>query len=1170
MASIIDFNDPSFVRFPVNNNRTAWRPIKAPMLLVVPHYTTAEGVRVEGAEVFDVRVYIEDVPQIALVAGHDHIGLRSPDRELYAIDLDAIELSRRIIDPTSYPLIGADGVEKSWDDAENGDQIRYTTHTGITDTIDYLIGAAYYDLSDVEIEVENLPTGDYNLSYIASYFKRIANADNPLEFLCIDENVQGLALQRFSIQHPGKIIDEFHRLTPPWYLNHTNKAEDTSLGFYRPFTDALQDVMDEQDLLQRINWVFNAPAEVLPYLSSLLGWDIPYFPKSLDNLRRAVLRRTVEFQNLKGSKKAIVGIFRLFGFEILISNLWWSVDGKRLIRPDQSQSADYDDQEIISVPRKHTEVSLKDYTTIGFNTIRVPLIYTPQIKTDPKQFSAIYEGGGLTVYAYVVDIGGEAHQVLEAIASSLVEEPGESHNIIHVTGSDELSCETIEDAIAELEIIGSSKIFIPDKSGSATEIEVGGFVAPLSQTSVFFDRPNNAIDITLNGHLPQSGQTIYIFTAYTRYEYLVPEAMQDLQSNRFDIQILTDSLQEYVDPEILEFTIDFLYRLKAFHSLLNVIRTRADLSETYLVTDMCAGGNLTQRYDTDFGKLQVPPAIIPGDTSADAVCSRLDAKSLGYKDSDIVFRKLMLNTLPEEHAAWKAYDDREQAAHDIVPTLEPNQDRTACLYNEHGQDRITGGQEQLSEAVKSPQPSVNSNSQSALAKFNIGSSNIDLGWYGNFLRELTTAGDPLCELDGSTDYCYKGRVRDTIEHQSVIDNTDAYFNKPCHLGAGVGLYWTYPVQAKVVRPGVKAPLRSSSDKMILSGNAKEVHEVGLLKGIQAHYLQPPYNVSRESKLGRAYRQHGIPGDSSLHYTNRSNAGPSMNPKEQIALEKVSLEIQLPTMHLPGCRFPTMNALEEDYVSTYEARPWDRSFFCGPPNSCDRERNYLNAHLVTGADGNEHLVFDDERYTNVGNGLTPDISTLGEQAVPSGFQESDVVHRIYTRTGNGHPAISSDNVDSIDTTDDVFITTDNPLFNSYVVCGTNAYKDFKDGYPSSTGYLSITDQDLGRDGLYDEVLEAMGLTLGSNPTESILFTCGSGLRTGLGHRLDCGCLIANCDETDGMMGAICSIEKYRDEDGNLDWNPDKLQLVSAVVSDEIISGEEYRCDGTITTLLETTV
>lgn len=288
MAIVYDFNNPSFCLLAVNNNRTAWKPVGVPVILVVPHRYDPNGTTLPNSGILNLRIYIEDVPREALVAGHQHIGQRFPDKELYAITLSSIELGDRLIPLVNTTIAKTDGTAVELSDAVTGDIVTLTTSTGLTDQITFVSDADYYDLSDVLIEVELLPPDQYNLVYQAGYFNRAISTDGLSEFLCIDASTTAVAIFKFKIDHPGKVLNEFYRLTPPPYLTSAKKSEDKTVDLYRPFTDILNDAMDEQGFIPRINWVFDAPPEAIPYLSSLLGWDIPYFPKTLEDRKSVV------------------------------------------------------------------------------------------------------------------------------------------------------------------------------------------------------------------------------------------------------------------------------------------------------------------------------------------------------------------------------------------------------------------------------------------------------------------------------------------------------------------------------------------------------------------------------------------------------------------------------------------------------------------------------------------------------------------------------------------------------------------------------------------------------------------------------------------------------------------------------------------------------------------
>jgi|10_taG_2_1085330.scaffolds.fasta_scaffold00167_24 hypothetical protein len=1214
MAELKDRNNPSFVLWPVNNDRTAWQRFGLPVILVVPHKKTPVGTGIENSQVFNVKIFIEDVPKEARVAGHDHVGLRSPDRELYAENVDTLELADRVIELTSVQInSNSTGELISLDSAKNGDIITYTTATGVVDTIEYLIGATYYDLSDILLELELLPSDRYNIVYQTEYFTRVISKDEREDFLCIDAGTIGLSLLRFQIRHPGTVIDEFYRLTPPPYLTNAAKSADTTVALYRPFTDSLQDISDEQELLESINWVFDVPAEAIPYLSQLLGWDLPYFPASLDQLRRAVLRRTVEFQSLAGSNRALVNLFRLFGFEILISNLWWSSDGKRLIRPNERLPSPYQSEEITTEEQCQTDIVLDSWSgdtnvlNSGFGVFNIPLLFRPQEEAGLDDFNTVRDGGNVSVDAYFVEVGGAAEAELKLIATEAKSDPINFGN----TGG----CSTDQDGfvnpldihtrLSGLAVIGYSQVLVSGKLGKGTDEILVGPEIPLRKEGVVFDRETNNININLNGVLDTDGRVLYVFVTYRKQILHVPDVLENLQSNRFDIQVLTETLNEFADPVTLEFAIEFLFRLKAFHSLLNRIVLRIELTETYEVTDLCVGGDIEQRFDIGIGMLQVPPAIIPQIPENLNDCTKLDPISLGYKEEDITLRLRKLANLPEEHAAWKTLDGRE----DQLPTVEhvglsaPATGRAECKFTHLGQDRITTAERVESRDTQygpSPiagngtagfysNPDISPGDKALDGIFNTtgpdASTNSDGSTYGSFTREFTEVRVPFCELDDFTDFCYKGRVDDDLLYRPTIIGNEWWQCKPCSIGIGMGVYWTYPSFSVMIKPGtVKPSDHSKSQQPIFSGKAGSATIQHFLTGFQKDYLTAPYDSPLPSKnnsyLGRLYRDYDTPKSQTLHFTNRVK-GFDNDQTKHLALERPSLNVDKPTLHLPGCRFPRMNALESDFSSsTWRARPWDdpHSTHCGPFNICgDTEPIMLNVTKVTDNDGNETLVFDDLPYTVDGNGLTPDIPSLGDHILGTNalFADSSVIHSVYMKDADSSPYMTLHQVCDYDTAvtiqddGDGEIETNNPLFTSHQACGTDPdlFTDYADGYACISGFQQYSGEDLGQ-GVFDDVLEGLGVPgLGTTDQPStLLFQCGSGILNEGGLRLDCGCLLIGCDMTEEGE-TICSTDLFLNEDDEYEWDCDHLRVIPRLVAEEQVGTCSIQLTGEIPSLLE---
>jgi hypothetical protein len=386
-------------------------------------------------------------------------------------------------------------------------------------------------------------------------------------------------------------------------------------------------------------------------------------------------------------------------------------------------------------------------------------------------------------------------------------------------------------------------------------------------------------------------------------------------------------------------------------------------------------------------------------------------------------------------------------------------------------------------------------------------------------------------------------------------------------------------------PGTSKPaIESKSQKPVFSGNALSGGVNYYLTGIQKEYLSASYNsklpAKLDSMLGRLYRDYGKPSAETLHYSN--NLDVPQNQTKCLALQRHSLEIQKPTMHLPGCRFPFMKALYNDYVSAeWNARPWDDAYstYCGPTSSCMNGPSFLNAELVAGSDGNESLSFDIIPFKIIGNGLIPDISGFGDHDISTAFDADDVIHKVYMHNAGGNPAVILDQVcDFEETASSDTIITNDPLFDSYNTCGTNEFKDFTDGYPCVQGYQTYLGDNIDRDGLYEELLSGLGLVVPLDFTldmtyraSEYLFSFGSGIRVEKGVRFDCGCLVVDCETgtTSGVLSkqTICSTGMYLDENGEYDWDNDHLKVFANLILDEKSDACSLYLNGQIKTFFE---
>jgi hypothetical protein len=149
----------------------------------------------------------------------------------------------------------------------------------------------------------------------------------------------------------------------------------------------------------------------------------------------------------------------------------------------------------------------------------------------------------------------------------------------------------------------------------------------------------------------------------------------------------------------------------------------------------------------------------------------------------------------------------------------------------------------------------------------------------------------------------------------------------------------------------------------------------------------------------------------------------------------------------------------------------------------------------------------------------------------------------------------------------------PVFSSHNICGSGTI-DYADGYACLAGYLDYPNQDLGRLGLFNEVLEGLGVDLTSVATgTTYLFRLNSGIKsTEEAYRLDCGCLLAGCDSTDTIeptqQSTICSSSLFVNQDGELDWDTAHLSLNPVMLLNESIGVSSIQLDGAITSMLET--
>lgn len=1178
MIDIPVIDRPSFILFPFNNTRTAWRPIGFPIVLVVPFGLFPDGSnRNEGSIFFSeqnaLQISIEGAPERARVVGHNNIGKYSPSTFLYTEYLSYQELYDRQIIPSLYPYYDSNGLPT--DDYDKARYFEYTTGSGVTELLQILPEATYYDLSEIALPTQDLPYGDYFLTYDTNfYIRQIVDG----QLACIDTNSIGYAVARILISHPGDVMLEFFNLTPEPYLTTAEKSKDTTIGIYRPFTDILQDVFDEQQYLESINWVYECPPQIIPYLSTMLGWDIPYFPASLDNLRKALLRRTVELQNLKGSSKALTELFRLFGFSIFIDQLWYSTDGQRLIAPNEKLPSPYTDQQITSDEEYYTDIAYYDVSQTGFITNEVPLLYKPQVLRDLPIISATLPAP-ITIYGIITE-DQQSIELLKQILSS------EINDYQQYPGG-----YVLPTAVAEADLVYSGlSILLVDDKDQITSIAQNGLRTPLTTSSIIVSRNDNKIAYKINSSLYDT-EKMFVFAVYNRIIYNIPESITNLHSNRFNIKIFNEA-DESVDQTTLDFLLEFLYRLKAFHSLLYSVQNVVNLNESYLVTDLCVGGDFYQRFGTDLGIQQVPPAIIP---SASEVCST--PTQYGYKDTDLRYRKELYDSLINEFEIAKSYDDRQYLPFDtlIPPPVPANSG--SCLYTPDNQDRIVPGSKIDEYSIKFDPNAFYNQLIGGINRYQWApNKDGDLNESTNNNSELfklgeilgTSNGQTFCNLDGVSDHCYKGRVSDELFHSSIVTFEESYVPRPCVISIGTGSYYTYPVVTKINKAGTNRPTsKSLTSKISFTGNAPT-------GGID-YYSSTINNTPDSSFLGRLTHNYTAINHT-LHYSDRTKI--FADQFQLLALQRPSLHVDKPIMHIPGCRFPTIANLENDYeTQVYDARPWDDpwSTNCGPINVCNRGPSYLNAQILVAEDGNEYLIFDYRDYIAYGNGLPSDLGDLNGNI--SLIDGPAIIHRVYVVNINSNPAVTFDQCDDISgailveddgyllqedgskitlETADASIITDTPRFNSAILCSDGLYHDDVDGYPSLWGSYTFINEDITRSGLYSEVLEGLGWQTEGQVSKSSRYYLSSGIYVENGWRLDCGCSVYTCEiNLTGQTSFTDLTASTSDEPGTTLCDPskpsdiDEYELISFLSPEDIIDVSDIRLDGTIPSLFELT-
>ena len=1238
----IDPFQPSFVLYPVNDNTTGYKAISLPMILIVPKRLDTAGYPVVNSEVFltkkdlitnqtytveGFKLLIENVPSQALIVGHqnrDKNGkqLRYPDKELYSREILNQEFFDTQIDFSSasvtFFVLAPDGTRTpiSKVDVYSGCYFTYRTKAGVLSDAIYYQGALYYDLSLIALnDIILLEDGYYNLVYQTEYYNRnIINQGSLTEYVCIDILTKDLAHSTFKLNHPGEILSEFKRLTPRPYLNEKPADQDETVAFYRPFTTALQDIYDEQNFLEIINWLYETPAELMPYLSYQLGWDLPFFPKSLDKQRRAVLRKITSLQQTKGSRRSVVSIFNLFGFDVLLANLWWSTDGKHLIRPNEKPKKGFEDEAIYEdlqiqfetvvaaenqetpVPGQVIYYRFDSTTSQNFLAYDSYPLLRPQKQVTSENAALLSDGGNLNLFAFKVSKNSISDAMLQSICAEIYQDPEgfaqskSREELYHY--EDTIIPKFIFNALNGQQVLGYSTVLITGEVDIKVRIISRGYNAPFKDTyvngfndylpdvytSIKYDRKNNKLFFSFDSAI-QNDEVVYVFAAYDKAVLTVPTHLLDRRSNYFDLELFLSGTLEQINPITLNYAIDFLNKVKAIHSLLRAIKQRLNLYEDYEVTDLGIGGDVTQRYDTDIGMLQVPPAILPNIPTSTDVCFDYSPTKLGYKQTDLDLRNTKIGRLEAEFLASERLDRIPFSA--TVERIMPLRPKNlgSDFYTTYNQDRVISSSRLVFDAVtRMPHPNSNQLSGKSadshspnpgtdivlgeLKKFSQLTTNSDSSMVLKMMAQATSVGNTLQKLDYITDYAYKGRVDDSVLYAQNVAIPEEYRSLMSGLRLGSGVYYSYPYISKPANVGTRNPAQHSrSNYLVFSGNSP-IEGIRYFGGrLDKTYLDQNINIAQNVEyrdlLGKLYRSY--PNDrneDSIHYfDNKYNF--DFDQKANLALTRGRLYIDKPILHLPGCRFPTLNRLKNDYVNiNYGARPWDDlySSYCGPKGSCGNiEPSFLGVKQVAeGVNGNTRLVFDMAPCKIIGNNILSDIPGLSAYV---GQQDNNIIHKVFMKNSTGNPAIAFEQVCDYDTSvsEDGSISVDRPLF-PYVYNGI----DQADGYPCLFGIQNVN---VTVDYEYDEALEALGLPMDSVGYDNVLFLLGSGIRCELGYRLSSPILNDKYNNDFSL---------YINQNGKLQTDSDFIIVNNYMSLDEKLSITDQLLDGSIPSLLETLI
>lgn len=1088
MANISDRHQPSFVNFPLQNSRTALQPVNMPLLLVVPHVRATNGQTNQNHEISNLKYFIEDAPGLVPVAGYEHEGIFVPDFLRFERQISNLELSDCIIILDGLQFYdGTTNELKNYIDAVDGDYFEYVIEKGITessgprDKIIYYKDANYYDLSRFALATAELkPYGNYKFSWTCNYYNRIITPEG--ELFCIDAN--DVRLARFSIlmAHPGEIHQMMLEQTPTVYFDGAPLDKDNLTKFYRPFADALQDIFDEQKILHGINFLERIPAQFMPYLAYLVGWDLPYFNGATDTMRRAILRNARHLQQLKGSRRAIRELFELFGYTIDVVNLWYNKSGTEFIGPDDSE-------EITTTEVCQTEVLLSEYATDGFGKITIPLLFRPN--------------SNMTIDAWLVESGSTADQQMQELMEAIDVDPEGLMGTVCLSTNDFLISQPLTDSITE-PTIGHSKILVSQRLGSLDEDNEG--VYPLSKYGVKYDYDKNLLEITFDHYIDFSNIKLYAFATYKRTKIVTSPDVKDLRSNRFDIRVLyNNTTGDTPSSQLFEFLLDFIFKIKAFHSLLRKISFNVDVTDVYAVTDFCLGGTISQLPGTSMGELQTIPPVTP--TGSDG-CDESYFKR-GFKDSDLALRNTILNGLKEEHAAWKALDGTHIVPNDpIYESLQRVQtnvpDDGTCQFNKYGQDRVVD-------------------------------TDIDLD-------HNTDTRDKVCSETTSTN-CFTGRVKGEIKNESVLSMIEYMRCSPCSLTMGNGVYYENDKRdSKQGTMAIDHEDQRNINKSMLSGmlirmangnrnlcftDSDSITDLELYSNDHIAIRRPPILITHDNMF--------MPGHRFVSMANLENDRETVEytfrPWDDI-FDACPEDLSSEALYI----VTNINASISQNTTGDDILTFNDFTFKTFGNGISEDISSMGSHLDTDFVVT-HSIFSNNSDNGIDFGADVTLTTLSDVCFAGDYGK--IFNSASTTCGCDNPTQS-------------------------FAAGNGSYEgaDFIDGYPSAYNRynFNIDEYDYYRGNTDDVDLGyILGLPNDTSVPTTAMFMLGSGIlldtsdvyhRYHTPYRLDCGCSLYQCNPTsDDVTSVQCMTSLFLDENGDIEPDCDKITVEQKMIFNE---------------------